>query len=163
MEKNQHFKCVGLTPVKVPPPSLFTHLSSDCKPIAVKSSRHTKDDEEFIKKETQKLLDEGIIKPIKSPWRAQVLVTKETERYKKCMVIDYSQTINRYTELDAYPIPRIDDMVSKISKYSVFTTLDLRSAYHQIFLPDQDKPILHLKQLQNYMNLIVYHSDLLMV
>ena len=44
------------------------------------------------------------------------------------MVIDYSQTINRYTELDAYPIPRIDDMVSKISKYSVFTTLDLRSA-----------------------------------
>ena len=68
--------------MKVPPPSLFTHLSSDCKPIAVKSSRCTKDDEEFIKKETQKLLDEGIIKPIKSPWRAQVLVTKETERYK---------------------------------------------------------------------------------
>ena len=79
------------------------------------------------------------------------------------MVIDYSQTINRYTELDAYPIPRIDDMVSKISKYSVFTTLDLRSAYHQIFLPDQDKPLLHLKQLPNYMNLIVYYSDLLMM
>ena len=81
--------------MKVPPPSLFTHLSSDCEPIAFKSSRHTKDDEEFIKKETQKLLDEGIIKPIKSPWRAQVLVTKEIERYKKCMVIDYSQTIYR--------------------------------------------------------------------
>ena len=88
---------------------------------------------------------------------------KKTERYKKYMVIDYSQTIYRYTELDAYPLPRIDYMVNKISNYSVFTTLDLRSAYHQIFLPDQDKPILHLKQLQNYMNPIVYHSDLLMV
>ena len=82
MEKNQHFKCVGLTPMKVPLPSLFTHLSSDCKPIAVKPSRYTKDDEEFIKKETQKLLDEGIIKPIKSPWRAQVLVTKKQKDIK---------------------------------------------------------------------------------
>ena len=115
------------------------HLSSDCKPIAVKSRRHTKDEEEFIKKETQRLLNEGIIKPSKSPWRAQVLVTKETEKHKKRMVIDYSQTINRYTELDAYPIPRIDNMVSKISKYSVFSTLDLKSAYHQIPLPEEDK------------------------
>ena len=56
------------------------------------------------------------------------------------MVIDYSQTINCYTELDAYPLPRIDDMVSKISKYSVFSTLDLKSAYHQIPLPEKDKP-----------------------
>ena len=72
----------ALTPMKVPPPSLFTHLSSDCKPIAVKSRKHTKDDEKFIKKQTQRLLDEGIIKPNKSPWRAQVLVTKETERHR---------------------------------------------------------------------------------
>ena len=39
-------------PMKVPPLSLFMHFSSDCKPFAVKSRRHTKDDEEFIKKET---------------------------------------------------------------------------------------------------------------
>ena len=39
--------------MKVAPPSLFTHLSSDCKPIAVISRRHAKDDEEFIKKEAQ--------------------------------------------------------------------------------------------------------------
>ena len=31
-------------------------------------------------------------------------------------------------------------MVSKISKYSVFCTLDLKSAYHQVPLPDEDKP-----------------------
>ena len=37
------------------------------------------------------------------------------------MVIDYSQTKNHYKELDAYPPPRINDMVSKISKYSVFS------------------------------------------
>ena len=56
------------------------------------------------------------------------------------MVVDYSQTISWYTEVDAYPLPRIDDMASKISKYSVFSMLDLKSAYHQIPLPDEDKP-----------------------
>ena len=56
----------ALTPMEVPPPSLFMHLSSDCKQIAVKPRRHTKDDEEFIKKKTQRLLDEGTIKPSKS-------------------------------------------------------------------------------------------------
>ena len=46
------------------------------------------------------------------------------------MVMDYSQTINHYTELYAYPHPRINNMVSKISKYSVFSVLDLKSANH---------------------------------
>ena len=70
----------NLCAIYVPPPSLFMHLSSDCKPIAVKSRKHTKHDEESIKKETQRLLDEGIIKPSKSPWRAHVLVTKKPRK-----------------------------------------------------------------------------------
>ena len=48
------------------------------------------------------------------------------------MVIDYSRTINRFTLLDAYPLPRIDELVRKISNSSGFTTVDLKSAYHQI-------------------------------
>ena len=38
-------------------------------------------------------------------------------------VIDYSPTINRYTLLDAYPLLRIDEIISKIAKYHIFSTL----------------------------------------
>ena len=38
----------ALTPTKVPSPSLFRHPCNDCKPIAVKSRGHVKDDKEFI-------------------------------------------------------------------------------------------------------------------
>ena len=65
-EKEPTLQVSALTPMEVPPQSLFMHLSSDCKQIAVKPRRHTKDDEEFIKKKTQRLLDEGTIKPSKS-------------------------------------------------------------------------------------------------
>ena len=82
---------------------------------------------------------EGIIKPSTSPWRAQVLVTKEDGSHKKRMVVDYKQTINRFTELDAYPLPDTEEMVREISQYSWFSTFDLKSAYHQIPLNEEDQ------------------------
>ena len=62
------------------------------------------------------------------------------ERHKKCLCIDYSQTINKFTYLDAYPLPRIDDQINEIAKYKVFGTLDLKSAYQKIPLLLEDKP-----------------------
>ena len=56
------------------------------------------------------------------------------------MVIDYSQTINRSTYLGAYPLPRLDQMIKNISQYEIYSTLDLKSAYHQIPIADSDKP-----------------------
>ena len=118
--------------------SLFEHLAPECKPIATKSRRHSVYDEKFIHAEVQKLLKEEIIEPSKSPWRAQVLVTTN-ENHKRRMVVDYSQTINRYTYLDAYPLPRIDDLIQKVAQYKMFSTLDLKNAYHQISIRESDK------------------------
>ena len=129
----------GLAAAKVDTPSLFANLKPNCKPIATKSRRFSQPDNHFIREEVQKLLKEDIIETSNSPWRAQVVVTKD-ERHKKRLVVDYSQTINLYTELDAYPLPRIDEMVEKISEYEFFSTLDLKDAYHQVKIKDCDKP-----------------------
>ena len=95
---------------------MFSNLSEDCKPIAVKSYRLSDLEEQFVESEIRKLLKDDIIEPSTSPWRAQVLVTNG-DRHKRRLVIDYSQTINRYTLLDAYPLPRLDKMAESISKY----------------------------------------------
>ena len=55
------------------------------------------------------------------------------------MVIDYSRTINKFTLLDAYPLPRIHDQVNQIARGRVFSTLDLKLAYHQIPLCEIDR------------------------
>ena len=54
--------------------------------------------------------------------------------------MDYSQTVNRYTLVDAYPLPNIDEQVAKIAKCSMFNTLDLKSAYYQVPLSVEDRP-----------------------
>ena len=117
----------------VDPPTLFKSVSNDVKPVATKSRFFNKDDRAFIRDQISSLLAKGLIKRSDSPWRAQVMIARdELQRHKKRMCIDYSQTINLFTELDAYPLPRIEDMVNKLSQYKVFSTFDLKSAYHQI-------------------------------
>jgi hypothetical protein len=121
------------------PPEPFANLTPDCHPIATKSRRYSQEDLLFIDGEVERLLKEGIIEPSKSPWRAQVVVTKD-KNHKKRMAIDYSQTINKFTLLDAFPLPRINELVNQIAQYRVFSTIDLRSAYHQVPLKNDDKP-----------------------
>lgn len=128
----------NLAAAKVAPASLFEYLTPDCHPISTKTRRLSQFDNQFIVSEVDSLLKEDVIEPSRSPWRAQALVTA-TENHKRRMVIDYSCTINRFTQLDAYPIPRIEELVNKVATYSVFSAIDLRSAYHQIPIRDEDK------------------------
>ena len=127
----------GFSTLNIDPPEPFANLAANCHPIASKSRRYSRDSA-FIDEEVKRLLKEGIIEPSLSPWRAQVVVTKD-ENHRKRLAIDYSQTINRFTLLDAFPFPRITDMVNKIAQYRVFSTIDLRSAYHQVPLKEEDK------------------------
>ena len=122
----------------IPPPPLFTHLSPDIKPIATKSRRQSPIDASFMRNEIARLHAQGIIRPSVSPWRAQAFVTKDDGTHKRRMVVDYSDTINRFTELDAYPMPNVLEMVEKISQYRYFATFDLKSAYHQIPIKEED-------------------------
>ena len=129
----------ALKPLKaISPPSLFEHLAADCHPVTTKSRRYSKSDNDFIAIETRRLLAEGIIEPSISPWRAQVVVATNAN-HKKRLCIDYSQTINKYTQLDGYPLPRMQDVVNKVAQYNIYSTLDLKSAYHQITLPVADR------------------------
>ena len=83
------------------------------------------------------MLKEDITEPSESSWRAQTLVVFP-ENHKKRLV-DYSQTINRFSLLDAYPLPRIDNMINEIASYQVFRILDLTSAYHQVAIKPEER------------------------
>ena len=96
----------------------------------------------------ERLLFEGIIESSRSPWCAQVLVVKNQQ--KRRLVIDYSQTVNRFTFLDAYPLPRIEDIVHAVAKDKYYSSLDLRSAHHQTPLRADEKAFTALRRLYQY-------------
>ena len=87
---------------------MFSELTKEsAKPIITESRNTNPENREYIKHELARLLREGIIEPSSSPWRAQVFVVRN--KNKPRMVIDYSETINRYTELDGYHFHDIEE------------------------------------------------------
>ena len=130
----------GLSVMNIVPPKLFENLMSECRPIATKSRKFSDADKEFIGKTVTNLINNDKIESSTSPWRSQVLVTDDDGVHKRRMVVNYSQTINRFTELDAYPMPNIEEMIRTIAQYNHFSTLDLKSACHQIPLAESERP-----------------------
>ena len=117
---------------------LFSHLLSTCKPIAVKTRKISAADQELIRIETRRFLQESQIGKSNSPWRSQPLIVNHGSD-KKRMCIDFSQTVNLYTMLDAYPLPTIESIVNEVAKWKYISTLDLKSAYHQIQINPKDR------------------------
>ena len=94
--KSVTFQCGGTQPplsvfgfstLNMEPPEPFANLTENILPIATNSRRYSKDDLRFIKEEVERLLNEVITEPSKSPRRAQVVVTKDENR-KKRLAID---------------------------------------------------------------------------
>ena len=52
---------------------------------------------------------------------------------------DYRLTVNRASRLEAYPIPRIDELFASKSEGVAFTKLDLRHAYQQLVLDEESR------------------------
>ena len=122
--------------IKKEAPSPFSTMHPNVEPVACLSGRYKPEDQVFIKDEIVRMLEAGIIEKAQSPWRAQVVVVRN--RNKKRLVIDYSQTVNRFTYLDAFPFPVMDELAQSMSRFSYFSTFDLKDAYHQVRLMIQD-------------------------
>ena len=99
-------------------PSLFSNTDPACKPNTTKSKICGEGDRLFIQTEIEKMIREDVIEESTSPWRAQVLIVTN-ERQRKRLVVDYSGTVNRFTRLDAYPLPRMNDLAQEIAKYKI--------------------------------------------
>ena len=55
------------------------------------------------------------------------------------MCVDFRK-INTVTKVNQHPIPNIEDNLSQMSGSSFFSTIDLKSGFHQIRLTDEAQP-----------------------
>ena len=99
--------------------------------------RMTPHKSEACRKEIEMLMEYDMIEPSKSPWACGVVMAKKKGgQLRFCCDFRY---LNAVTIKDAYPIPRIDESLSKLGDAKFFTTLDLGSAFWQVPLRKQDR------------------------
>ena len=91
---------------------------------------------EACRAEIEMLLEYDMIEPSKSPWACGVVMAKKKGgQLRFCCDFRY---LNAVTIKDAYPIPRINESLSKLGDAKLFTTLDLGSAFWQVPLRKKD-------------------------
>ena len=84
----------------------------------------------------QELLEKGFIRPSVSPQGAPMLFVKKKDGILR-LCVDYRQ-LNKMTVKKKYLLPRIDDLFNQLKGASVFSKIDLRSGYHQLWIKDTD-------------------------
>ena len=73
-----------------------------------------------------------MIRESNSSWSAPIVVVPKGDGGKR-LCVDY-RALNAITRTYVWPMPRVEDIFSKLGKAKFFTTLDLRSGYHHIAL-----------------------------
>ena len=90
-----------------------------------------------VAKQLRDMQQNGVIQPSSSPWSSPVvMVRKKDGSHRFC--VDYRQ-LNAVTKTDAFPLPRIDDLLDQLGGAKHFSTLDLGSGFWQILMEPESR------------------------
>lgn len=106
-------------------------------PIRVPPRRIPITKREEATKLIEDMSDQGLIERSNSPWSSALVLVRKKDGSLRCCV-DY-RALNDATVKDSYPLPRIDDTLDALVGANWFSTLDLKSGYHQIGMTEKDK------------------------
>ncbi|GBG70533.1 hypothetical protein CBR_g6661 [Chara braunii] len=113
---------------------------------------------EELRRQIDDMIDRGWIRPSEYEFGAPVLfVPKKGGKLRTC--IDY-RGLNRITRKNAYPLPRIDDLLDAAGGCKVFSKIDLKSGYHQIEVDPSDQHKIAFKTRDGLYEFIVMHFGL---
>jgi hypothetical protein len=117
---------------------------TDDAPIYRKPYKQSKVERKMIQARTAELFGAGLVELASSncEYTSATVMPSKKDIYgnwtEKRMYGDYRR-INKFTKSDRYAMPTPEENFEAIGHAEVFSTLDLRSGYHQIRLKEENK------------------------
>ena len=91
-----------------------------------------------LRRQLDELLANGHIQPSKSPYGAPVLFVKKHDGTLR-LCTDY-RALNNITLKNRFPLPRVEELLDRLTGASYFSKIDLRSGYYQVRIAPPDVP-----------------------
>ena len=95
------------------------------KPVSQKPYPIAMKHYQWVKDKIEKLLAAKVIHTSQSSWSAPIIVVPKSDGGKH-LVIDY-RALNKVTKKFTWPMPKVEDIFSKLNRATYFTKLDLRA------------------------------------
>ena len=112
--------------------------TGDANPVRLPPYRVPHAYRQVLKQELEDMMKRRIIEPSVAEWSFPiVLVGKKDGTMRLC--VDYRR-LNELTTTDAYPMPRVDDIIDRVGEANFFSTLDLTKGYWQVPVEETDRP-----------------------
>lgn len=84
--------------------------------------------------EIDRMISLGVIELSQSPWNSPVSVQRKSNG-KTRLCLD-ARAVNQVTKKDAYPMPIIDGILSRLHETHIISSIDLKDAYWQVELSE---------------------------
>ncbi|KAM8702658.1 hypothetical protein ACLKA7_000788 [Drosophila subpalustris] len=120
--------------------------------------------------EVDKMLAIGVIEESNSPWSNRTTVVRRPDKNRFCLD---ARKLNALTVKDAYPLPSIEGIMSRVDQTYFISSVDLKFAFWQIELDEGSKAYTAFTRLCRLMdkviptelrsNVFVYLDDLLII
>ncbi|KAH8336043.1 hypothetical protein KR059_005834, partial [Drosophila kikkawai] len=94
--------------------------------------------QKVVEDEVDKMLALGVIEESKSPWSNRTTVVSKPGKDRFCLD---ARKLNEVTVKDAYPLPSIDRILSRIDHTHYISSVDLKFAFWQIELDEKSKEL----------------------
>lgn len=85
---------------------------------------------EAVRQEVKTMLQNGIIEESHSEWSSPIVLVPKTDGTLR-FCNDFRQ-LNLISKFDAYPMPRVDELIERLGTSRYITTLDLTKGYWQV-------------------------------
>ena len=120
-------------------PDILIRIETEGRPVKRRPYRIPLAKRKALDATLDDLIGQGVIIPSSSPWASPVvLVDKKDPSDGLRFCVDYT-ALNKQTKKDAYPIPLIRDIFDQLQGATIFSTLDLKSGFHQLPIHPDDR------------------------
>ncbi|XP_055908516.1 uncharacterized protein K02A2.6-like [Eupeodes corollae] len=141
---NKYPKVFSKTAGKITGIQARLHMKENASPIFIKARRVAFPLIKAVEDELEKLVASDILEPVDTcEWATPIVaVRKRNNQVRICG--DYKATVNKFLNIDEYPLPSIDELFTSMAGGKKFTKIDLSKAYLQLEIHPDDRDYLTL-------------------
>ncbi|GFV09380.1 retrovirus-related Pol polyprotein from transposon gypsy [Trichonephila clavipes] len=105
-------------------------ILNDDIPVYQPARRLSYAEKQIVNKHIEEWFEQGIIRPSSSEYASLIVLVKK-KNGDSSFCVDCRQ-LNRKLVKDRFPLPLIDDVLDRLQKAKVYTTLDLKNRFFQV-------------------------------
>ena len=112
-------------------------VTGDAQPVRQRPYRIPPAVKKEVCEELKQMLEDGLIEESSSDWSSPLVIVRKKDGSSR-ICVDYRR-LNAVTRFDAYPMPRVDELLDQIGNAKYISMLDLAKGYWQVPMATEDR------------------------